>query len=117
MVKCLSLFHCCWCCCCYIDDYYKYTQFSADEVEDFRFQSYFSFTAMYDIQYWTLKPAAEALKQLQIRQMINFDMNYHFDLIIYQECSQESWLMFAYKFHAPIVVIGKANIVKIIFLI
>lgn len=64
---------------------------------------------MFGIEDWTKNPANFAFKQNMVIQLIRARSDFRFDLIIYQDCSQESWLMFAHKFKAPIVIIGKAN--------
>lgn len=66
---------------------------------------------------WTLRPPQFAFNQNNVRNLIETRADIHFDLVIYQDCSQDSWLMFAHKFNAPIVVIGKAIHLKYFFLI
>lgn len=45
------------------------------------------------------------LQTKHVKEFIDRD-DLHFDLIISEQFFQESWLMFAHKFNAPIVTIG-----------
>lgn len=49
------------------------------------------------------------MSQISVINLINTIADLPIDAIIYQECLQESWLMLAHKFKAPIVVIGRPN--------
>lgn len=50
-------------------------------------------------------PSSEhGLNSSNVQKIIN-SKNLHFDLVINEDMFHESWLMFAYKFNAPIVTI------------
>lgn len=71
---------------------------------------------MFEINTWTKEPAQLAMRQANISNFIHDNDDLQFHLMIYQDCSQESWLMFAHKYNIPIVVIGKKiNIFYFIF--
>lgn len=52
-------------------------------------------------------PSSEhGLKHPNVQKIIH-SKDLHFDLVVTEDFWHESWLMFAYKFNAPIVTIGK----------
>lgn len=54
-------------------------------------------------------PSSEhGLKSSNVQKIIH-SKNLHFDLVINEEIFHESWLMFGYKFNAPIVTISKSD--------
>lgn len=93
---------------CYCYKYYR-IQFSANEEESFKDQCYSSYEAINVNKDWTEDVPQFAMSQINVNNLINTIADLPIDAIIYQECSQESWLMLAHKFNAPIVVIGRPN--------
>lgn len=62
-------------------------------------------------------PTSEhALKNSNVQKII-YSKNLHFDLVILEDFFQESWLMFAYKFDAPVITICKIVHLLINFII
>ncbi|XP_063705004.1 UDP-glycosyltransferase UGT4-like [Culicoides brevitarsis] len=57
---------------------------------------------IYDIGYATSK---HGLQDKKVQHLIKSDEN-HFDIIIAEQFMQESWLMFAYKYRAPVVTLN-----------
>lgn len=57
--------------------------------------------------YWEhgIETSEHALKNDVVQKFIARE-DLHFDLVISEQFFQESWLMFAHKFQAPIVTIG-----------
>lgn len=65
-------------------------------------ESYFSKVMGYER---ICTPTSEhGLKDPNVQKLIHSD-DLHFDLVINEDMFHESWLMFAYKFNAPIVTI------------
>lgn len=48
------------------------------------------------------------LKDPKVQKIVH-SKDLHFDLVITEQFFQEAWLMFAYKFNAPIISISEFN--------
>lgn len=54
----------------------------------------------------TLASSKHALNDMNVQKLIH-SKDLHFDLVINEEFCHEAWLMFAYKFNAPVITICK----------
>uniref|UniRef100_A0A336LTZ6 CSON000634 protein n=1 Tax=Culicoides sonorensis TaxID=179676 RepID=A0A336LTZ6_CULSO len=88
-----------------IDPPYDFSTFvSNDDVFETKYTSPFSSVKwLYTLG---LDNSEYGLKNLNVQRLIQSENEHHFDLVISEQFYQETWLMFAHKFNAPIVTIS-----------